>query len=177
MTAIICKEPTHQDLLCAVYRSYCNYSMQNINKYEIWGLTAVTVLMVVFWAVTPCGLTYGYQCYGGTYCLHLHGWRWRPYVALKRWYPTVSLHSITTQKPTTDIGKYFTIFLLLLLSWIRPSGMLQFRIDTQTMNLRYTVGHIACGISTLQGLTQKTQKSITRWDSNLWSQCVGGQRL
>jgi hypothetical protein len=27
----------------------------------------------VFWVVTPCGGVVGYQCFGGTCCLHLHG--------------------------------------------------------------------------------------------------------
>jgi hypothetical protein len=31
---------------------------------------------LVFWVVTPCRLVGRYQRFGGTYCLHLQGWRW-----------------------------------------------------------------------------------------------------
>jgi hypothetical protein len=31
--------------------------------------------VVVFWLVTLCGLVKGFQRFGGTYCLHLHGVR------------------------------------------------------------------------------------------------------
>jgi hypothetical protein len=34
-------------------------------------LTAVKMLMVVFWVVTPCGLVGGYQHFRGTYCLYI----------------------------------------------------------------------------------------------------------
>jgi hypothetical protein len=30
--------------------------------------------MLVFWVVTPCGLTDGYQRFGGIYCRHFQGW-------------------------------------------------------------------------------------------------------
>jgi hypothetical protein len=35
--------------------------------------TVVKMSMLVFWAVTPCGLVVGYQRFGGTYRLHLQG--------------------------------------------------------------------------------------------------------
>jgi hypothetical protein len=38
-------------------------------------LTAMKMSMVVFWVVTSCGLVGGCQRFGGTYCLHLQGWR------------------------------------------------------------------------------------------------------
>jgi hypothetical protein len=38
-------------------------------RFEV--LTAVKMLMLVFWIVTPCGLVGRYQRFGGTYCLHL----------------------------------------------------------------------------------------------------------
>jgi hypothetical protein len=40
-------------------------------RFEV--LTVVKMSMV-FWVVTPCGLVGRYQCFGGTYCLHLQGW-------------------------------------------------------------------------------------------------------
>jgi hypothetical protein len=33
----------------------------------------VNMWMVVFWLVTPCGLVYGYQCFGGTSSLIQQG--------------------------------------------------------------------------------------------------------
>jgi hypothetical protein len=32
-------------------------------------------MLTLFWHVTPCGLSGSYQCFGGNFCLHLHGWR------------------------------------------------------------------------------------------------------
>jgi hypothetical protein len=40
-------------------------------KFEV--LTAVKMSTVVFQVVTPCGFVDGYQCFGGTYYLHLQG--------------------------------------------------------------------------------------------------------
>jgi hypothetical protein len=48
----------------------------------------------VFWVITPCSVVLGYQLVRGPYCLHLQG-------PLKRWYPTTTLHGITTQKNST----------------------------------------------------------------------------
>jgi hypothetical protein len=52
-------------------------SSNNFNKdmrSEV--LTAVKMPMLVFWVVTSC-LLVGTQRFGGTYCLHFQGWRWR----------------------------------------------------------------------------------------------------
>jgi hypothetical protein len=39
-------------------------------------LTAVKEMsMLVFWVVTPCGLVGSCQCFGGTYCFHLQGYK------------------------------------------------------------------------------------------------------
>jgi hypothetical protein len=40
-------------------------------RYKV--LTAVNMSMLLFWVVTPYGLVGRYQCFGGTYCLHLQG--------------------------------------------------------------------------------------------------------
>jgi hypothetical protein len=37
----------------------------------------IAIKMIMFWAVTPCGLVDRYQRFGGKYCLHLQGWRWK----------------------------------------------------------------------------------------------------
>jgi hypothetical protein len=38
-------------------------------------LTAVKMLMLFFWVVTPHGLVGRYQCFGGRYCLCVHGYK------------------------------------------------------------------------------------------------------
>jgi hypothetical protein len=43
-----------------------------------WELTPFS--MVVFWVMTSSRLVGGYQCFRGSYCLHLQPWRWRQYV-------------------------------------------------------------------------------------------------
>jgi len=35
--------------------------------------TSWFIQTAVFWFVTPCRVTNGCQCYGGTHCLHLRG--------------------------------------------------------------------------------------------------------
>jgi hypothetical protein len=35
-------------------------------------------LMLVLWAVAPCGLVGRYKLFGGTYCLYLQLWRYNP---------------------------------------------------------------------------------------------------
>jgi len=42
----------------------------------------------VFRVLTPCSVIVGYQHYGG---------RWRQRGHPKRWYPTATVHSVTTQ--------------------------------------------------------------------------------
>jgi hypothetical protein len=51
----------------------------------------------VFWDVTPCSVVVGYQRFRGTFCLDRH-WRRRQHGPLKRWYPTTTLHGVTSQK-------------------------------------------------------------------------------
>jgi hypothetical protein len=53
-----------------------------------------SLLMVVFWVVMPSGLIGGYQCFGGTYCIHLQ-------FPLKRWCPPTSTHGDATIHKTT----------------------------------------------------------------------------
>jgi len=48
----------------------------------------------VFWVVTPCSEVVGYQRFRGPCCIHLQG-------EVKRWYPTITLHGVTTQKTST----------------------------------------------------------------------------
>jgi hypothetical protein len=45
----------------------------------------------VFWVVTPRNFAVGYQRFGGPCCLHFQ----------ERWYPTATLHDVTTQKTST----------------------------------------------------------------------------
>lgn len=35
---------------------------------SLWSIILLSI--VFFWVLTPCGLLYGYQCFGGTYHLH-----------------------------------------------------------------------------------------------------------
>jgi hypothetical protein len=62
---------------------------------------------VVVWVVTPYSLVERYQHFRGTFCLHLERRRvdtpvllpWRQeLVSSKRWYPSTTLHTITSQK-------------------------------------------------------------------------------
>jgi len=48
-----------------------------------------------FWVVTQCSFVVGYQSFRCTCCLYFqHG-------PLKRWYPTTTVHGVTTQKTST----------------------------------------------------------------------------
>jgi hypothetical protein len=40
-------------------------------RFEV--LTAVKMLMLIFWVFTPYGLVGTYKRFGGAYCLHLQG--------------------------------------------------------------------------------------------------------
>jgi hypothetical protein len=42
-----------------------------LDRLEVF--TSVKMTIVVFWIVMACGLVRGYQCFGGTYHLHLRG--------------------------------------------------------------------------------------------------------
>jgi hypothetical protein len=44
--------------------------MPETSKYVV-SFMVMIVQIVVFWDVTPCSLVGGYQCLGGTCCLHL----------------------------------------------------------------------------------------------------------
>jgi hypothetical protein len=65
---------------------------------EIWCSYGGEDGVVVFCAVTPCGLVFRYQRFEETCCPHLQGWRWKQYVPPKRWYPPANLHGVTTHK-------------------------------------------------------------------------------
>jgi len=45
------------------------------------------------WVVTPCNVVVGYQHLRGPYCLPS---RWGEHGPLKLWYPTTTLHGVTT---------------------------------------------------------------------------------
>jgi hypothetical protein len=56
--------------------------------------------MLIFWIVTLCGLLGRYQCFGGTYCLHLQGqsdvvWKWIVYI----WSQGLGYGELTNQSP------------------------------------------------------------------------------
>jgi hypothetical protein len=48
-------------------------------------LTVEKISMLVFWVVIPCVLVGRYRHFGGTYCLHLQGYRWMQYVHPECW--------------------------------------------------------------------------------------------
>jgi hypothetical protein len=52
---------------------------------------AMKIQFVVFWVVVPGVVVYGYQRFGG-----------RP----KRWYPSKTLHGVTTQKTTNSLSRF-----------------------------------------------------------------------
>jgi hypothetical protein len=52
--------------------------LEQLVKLEV--LTAAKMSMLVFWVIKPCGLVGRYQHFGGTYCLHRQGWRWRLWI-------------------------------------------------------------------------------------------------
>jgi hypothetical protein len=47
-------------------------NVKDLSEYEISGSHGGNMPMFIFWAVTLCGLG-GYQRFGRTYCLCLHG--------------------------------------------------------------------------------------------------------
>jgi hypothetical protein len=49
--------------------------MDGIVRFEI--LKAVKIWIVVFWVMMLCSIVDGYQCFGGTYHLHLLGIMYR----------------------------------------------------------------------------------------------------
>jgi len=58
--------------------------------------------VMVFCIMTACSVMVGYGRFGGPCCLHLHSpWRWKQHASSKRWYPTTTLHGVTTQKTWT----------------------------------------------------------------------------
>jgi hypothetical protein len=63
-------------------------------RLEVFMVVMIQVEVEVFWVVMPFSVAAGYQCFRGPSCLHLHP---------EGWYPTTTLHSITTQK-TEDRG-------------------------------------------------------------------------
>jgi len=61
--------------------------------------TAVMFQVEVFWIVMPCGVMVRYQHFRSM-LPPSSSCRWRWHGPLKHWYPTTTLHSITTQKMT-----------------------------------------------------------------------------
>jgi len=58
----------------------------------------------VFWAVRPCGVVAGYQCFRHAYCpIFTSPCRWRQHGPLKCWFPATTPHGVTTQKTSTLI--------------------------------------------------------------------------
>jgi hypothetical protein len=57
----------------------------------------MTFIVEVFWIVTPCSVVVGYQNFRGQSSPR----RWRQHVPPKRWYPTTTLHGVTTQMTST----------------------------------------------------------------------------
>jgi hypothetical protein len=58
---------TSSSLLGIIQKFFTNWYV----RLEV--LTAVKMLMFVFWVMTPFRLVGRYQRFGGTYCLHLQG--------------------------------------------------------------------------------------------------------
>jgi len=62
----------------------------------------VKIQVEVFWLVTPCNFAVGWIPVFQRTLLPLPSeWRWRQQCHPKCWYPTATLHSITSQKILT----------------------------------------------------------------------------
>jgi hypothetical protein len=68
-------------------------------------ITAVKMSLMVFWAVTPCGIVDRYRRFGGTYCLQLQGKTYKTsrlkmeaVCSSETLVSTYSPHSVTIQK-------------------------------------------------------------------------------
>jgi hypothetical protein len=83
-----------QDGTALTHRDRDTFSCVRLNA-----LTAVKILIFVFWVETPCGL-YGWL------------WRWKQYVPPKRWYQRTSMYIVTTEKTNIDIS-----FILATIRW------------------------------------------------------------
>jgi len=62
------------------------------------------IQVAVFWVVKSCNDVKGYRCFGESYYFWLSlPWIWRYCGSSKRWYPSISLHGVTTYKTVTWI--------------------------------------------------------------------------
>jgi hypothetical protein len=69
--------------------------------------TAVKFHVEVYWVVTPRSVAVGYPRFRIPCCLVLQGEEWTS----ENWYPTTTLHGVTTQKTSTCNNKYLFIIL------------------------------------------------------------------
>lgn len=84
------------DLLCLHVKELTH--IQNF-CYVIWGFTVVKIV-ILFSVFIPCSVMVEYQHSVGPYCLHLQPWGWKQHHPQKCWFPTTTLHCVTTQKTT-----------------------------------------------------------------------------
>jgi hypothetical protein len=77
-----------------------NFVPSVVPTWQLWAFwhgNITNVQVEVFWIVTPCTVAVGYQGFGGPY------WRRKDQGPPKRWYLTVTLHGVTTQKTSTSL--------------------------------------------------------------------------
>jgi hypothetical protein len=71
--------------------------------------TAMEIHVEVFWVMTPCSDVVGYKRFGGLCWFQLQGemnWWWKQEGPPKHWYPTITIHGVTTQKTSTWVTPY-----------------------------------------------------------------------
>jgi len=104
---------THEKLLGTKFTIYCMCGVKChcCDLSVMWWCkvcTSFLVLVEVFWIVMLCSAVVGYQHFRGPSTQRQHG-------PPNHWYPTVTLHSITTQKTLTSFQSLKIIQLQLLL--------------------------------------------------------------
>jgi hypothetical protein len=150
----------------------------DIFVFYIYWLASLLLKSIIFWDVTPCSVLRCSRCFGGTYRLHLQGWRkffskkqhwfllkfflqpcrWRRYVPPKRRLHLNTLHGVTSQK--------MILFITTAVKTSNPTSMLllQSRNHSVYIILVYTINYVymSLSVSTVLDLTLK-QNIMLEW--------------
>jgi len=77
------------------------------------GKPALVIHVKALWVVTVCSVAVGYKHFGGQCCLYLQGEG-----PLISWYPTATLHNVTTQKT-----------MILIITAMKASNLSSYQFD------------------------------------------------
>jgi hypothetical protein len=170
--------PLHQNdsfeyhlILCVLW----TFESLQSSKLLFMGFEVLAVVKehsLILWVMTPCLVVGWYSCFGGQYCLHHQGTRyrwWWWWVSPKLWWPPTRLHGVETHKTTVwRLLFRYALKILFRLSFIISQHIIKFQWVSVSDFVVMLMVHIHLYSKSTGGYCRKFEILLLEIYSVLW---------